>query len=515
MSSSPLGARRTSRALLSLLGGAVLFGCEGQISDVAQSPTDMPPRRDPAECAQTAPERVFPRLNRRQFRNSAEALFPARVTSETYPEATGAALTDPEAGPLLSATMEVAEQAAADPLALMGCVDASDTHGCADAYLQTQLPRVFRHPVDDAVRARYLALFDELNARLDLEAATTSLVSAMLMSPEFLYLEEEHGGDGSVNAFELATRLSFFLWVETPDDTLLEAAANGDLETDAGLRAQAERLLDDPRAERGVRAFVEGWLDVERITLASDVEATDRESLAESMRESLLRGVMGTMRDGTFADLYTSQSLYVDGLLAEHLGMAAPTDWTQKTDGDLRGILTHPAMMASRGRSDETGRVIHRGLFVFRALLCTEFPEPPAGATESAVLRTSEECAGCHARIDPIGFAFEGFDSGGRAQADALARPGEVLGTDIPGPFAGVGQLGERIASSDSARRCFAGALGRHALGRVLDRAEECALADVVDDGPDISLRELELRLVTSELFRRRATDAPWTGETP
>jgi hypothetical protein len=435
----------------------------------------------------------------------------------------------------------VAELVSRDPArraALAPCLLDRDDDECGGAFIDAFGPRVYRGRLDGDERARLLAAWsaDTLEARVE------NVVLHALMSPRFLYRPELAGEDlgGRVQALgghEVASRLSYLLWGTMPDAELF-AAADADALGDAeGIRVQAERMLDDPRARAGIARFAVEWLRLlerpglgfsERFLDGLDTTGLRADIIAELPRlfEHLV------FEDaGRFADLFTTRLGFVTTPgLATIYGVGLPgaevSDGPIALSDDRGGLLTRAAILLGTG--DETHPLV-RGAFVVKRLLCHELTPPPLppdalepppfDPNASNRQRWSEKtdsgsCAGCHQLINPSGFAAEGYDAIGRARTeeDVIDPAGEVVNTlpvdtrvsvIIDGDthdVADLVELGAILADSDEASRCFATQLFRYGNGR-READEDASSIDALVPG-ERTLRDLLLAFVTAPEFR-------------
>ena len=316
--------------------------------------------------------------------------------------------------------------------------------------------------------------------------------AALLMSPNLLYRVEL--GDGQAyDDWELATRLSFFLWNTAPDDELLDAAEAGQLTTDEGLQAQVDRLLADPRAVDGVRNLFSEMLHLDELDdLSKDptVFTYMSDALGPSAREETLLGVEALVftDDGSYLDLYTTRRTFLDRTLAALYDVPAPVPegmgevWLDEGAG-RRGFFGQAAFLALNAHAVSTSAT-RRGIFVREVVLCQEIPDPPADAN-TAIPEVSEDaatmreriavhledpfCASCHQLTDPIGLGFENFDGIGRwrtTENDATIDPtGELDGT----AFQDAWGLTEAVANHPSTGPCMSRTVLQYATGSVSD----------------------------------------------
>lgn len=414
---------------------------------------------------------------------------------------------------------------------------------CGAAFIDDIGARAFRRPLTAGERDRLLGLFQASRAAYGFDEAVRLTLVSMLVSPAFLYrVDLGAPADDDENAslassYEMASRLSYFLWGTMPDAELFEAAARGELLDAAGVEVQARRMLDTPdgqtKARQAVGSFFRQWLGLERIDGVTKDAATFPEYNAElndKWRASLLAYVENVVFDGsgTLDELFTSPTLYVDPVLAalydvdgaDHVGFEPST----APAGTRAGLLTQPGLMALLANPDQSSP-IRRGVFVREKILCQPIPPPPADVvieppTAAPGLTTrerfaahtaAEECAACHVMIDPIGFGFEGYDALGRYRTEENGLPVDVSGalelTDdvsVEGPFNGALELSQKLAASSMVRDCVLGQAFTYAVGRVADPVvDQCALDEVrARFAETSSLREMLIAIATSEAFR-------------
>jgi len=351
---------------------------------------------------------------------------------------------------------------------------ADQESACADRILTTLLRRAYRRNVtaDDLRRVRQF--YEAGRAERDFDRGIQRALERVLVSPQFLFrIEKESAGaaPGSVyriGDFELASRLSFFLWSSIPDDELLDVAAAGTLRQPEVLRRQVTRMLADPRSRSLVTNFAAQWLflrDVE--TKEADVylfRDFDEGVRAAFVRETDLFVDSILRANRSVLDLLTADYTFLNEPLAKHYGIPQITGShfrrvTLPKGSPRRGLLGQGSILSITAYSTRTSAVL-RGKYVLENLLASPPPPPPADVpslnTERSgkplsmkeamqLHRASPACAGCHAKMDPIGFALENFDALGRWRAEENGRPLEVTsalpdGTVVDG-VEGVRQL--------------------------------------------------------------------------
>jgi hypothetical protein len=318
----------------------------------------------------------------------------------------------------------------------------------------------------------------------------------------------------------------------TPDDALLDAAPGF---ADANvLRAQAERLLADPRVSGSLASFHLQWLELDKLGTTSKDSAVYPAfdgSLADAMQaetEDFVEYVI-QRSDAKLETLLTAPYSFPRGPLRSlyGLGPASGADPAMPVALDPReraGLLTQAGFLAVHAHSNQSAPV-QRGKVVIRNVLCEALPDPPPDVNTTppdpspnattrerfAVHEREPRCAGCHKRIDGIGMGFENYDGIGAYRTkegthDVDARGELMLTQDIDGPFVGVVELAKKLASSAEVRQCVVTQWLRFALGRFEAPADRCSLAKLNDafeaSGHDV--KKLLVSVVLSDAFRSK-----------
>ncbi len=325
---------------------------------------------------------------------------------------------------------------------------------------------------------------DETNALKSLEPRL--MLTRVLTSPSFLYRSERAPEQtGPVSPHELASRLSHFLWSSTPDDRLLSLAKSGALSQPETLRTETRRMLADARTRRLATEFGCQWLHIRDIATLSEKSerhfptfTTLRESMLE---EAVLFLTHSIQTNAPITSLLTANHTFLDAPLAAHYGIPVKgNDWQRvdqlKTHG-RGGILTLAATLSKQSGASRTSPIL-RGNWVSEVLLGERLPRPPKdvptlpeeapeGLTERQLIErhsSDERCSGCHRRIDPIGFALEGFDPiGGARKRDTKTTLAD--GTALNGID------GLRTYLAETRRHDFLRQFSRKLLGYALGRS--------------------------------------------
>lgn len=395
------------------------------------------------------------------------------------------------------------------------------------------LTRAFRRPVDEATLATFLALHDQHRGKGHTAGEAMHLVIRnALISPRFLYRSLD---DGPLDDHDLATRLAYFLTSRPPDSKLREKALAGSLSDPGVLRSQAERLLPQSPGAPLVTHFTGQWLDTRLLPeimpdprfkfSPGDINSATREAeyfFAEILRENR------PMKDFIDPDFtWTSARIARDVYGLEKGFDKKKTNTVHRIPlprgGRYGGLLGQSAVMMATANGVDTQPVL-RGVWVLENIMGMSPPPPPKsvpaltpdtqGATTPRDLLSahtaSESCAGCHRKIDPVGFALENFDPVGRWRENwpGIEQPIDASatmhdGTEITGVVDLKGWLVENI---DQFSACLAEKLLTYATGRVPNYTERQEIASIVrsnhEDGN--GFRDLVLGLIESETFRTK-----------
>ena len=550
-----------------LLGFAA---CTGIIEDPSASRGSADDAAGRADAVCAPGQVVARRLSRTEYDNTLRDLFgfdvgrPADELPDDIAGVNGLTVSD--------RFLEVHEETVARLAALaideglITCDPAeSSPLACAREILAPFMERAWRRPVTaEEIEnvTRYLDVVaaeptepDPFRAAIDLG------IQATLLSPNFLFRFEPLDDPTSPEArplgdYELASRLSYFIWETMPDTELFSAARAGTLTEPAELEGQVERMLDDPRARALVDRLTREWLSTDRIDYLSPSPALypdfDRALLASMKQETALFVGEFLEDDRSLRDMFDADFTYVDRALALHYGLpgadALSTDFTRVslTGTPARGgLLTQGAVLAATSvpRNDPTAEVsetniIVRGEFVLRHLLCAHLPPPPEGLdvtqiqadaqrdipdtaprkVREGVRQAMQPCASCHSHIDPIGFSMEHFDvTGAWRTTDTLGTTvdstGVLLGQDglAVGEFDGARSLGTLLGRDPRVSQCLTETVLRLAVGRSLSHEDDCHVRRLAEqsDTDGNGLRALLLSIVLSDAFTHQRAEAP------
>lgn len=540
---------RRDRTSVRLVAGALLtasvstLGCIGILGDAGG---------EADEKVLVLPPAALPRLTAEQYRNSLVELFGAAAPSGPLEDDTkpylfyniGASTTT-----LSELGVQLYEESAdalsrhvfADPArraAFVGCAPAAPGDACVESFVRTFGRRVVRRPLTEGEVARWVNVSKTL-AEPDAWEGLRMAVSGLLQSPHFLYRLDLGTADGAtasrrpLTSYEMASRLSFLLWNQGPDEALLDAAERGDLDAPEGITKEAERLLDDPRAHRAVQAFFRQYLDLGRLEGIAR-NPTTYPFFTPGITDAMRKEVEMLVEDLVFeqhADMrsiFSTRTTYVNSDLAALYGIdapgASPTVFVKvelPADGPRAGVLTFGGFLTMNAHESYTSPTA-RGKYVRERVLCLDVPAPPPGVDTSLdpvmmgeppktvrermeLHRTNPSCASCHSFIDPPGFLFEHFDSSGAyRELQEGVLPIDSSG-DLDGqPMNDARELAAALETDERVGRCMVKQLYRHAQGRLETKGEALALETLADRFAVASFdfRSLLLELVTHDAFR-------------
>ena len=444
-----------------------------------------------------------------------------------------------------------AAQALVEPLglaelrALGGCGAGEGSRSCATAVIERFGRRAFRRPVAAVEVARYESLFADSEGLSGEEAGLEDVVSAMLISPNFLYrteLGEERDGAFELTQHELAASLSYMITGAPPDEALASDADAGSL-TPGAISDHARRLIAAEEAERSTLHFFTQWLELEalsRVSRDDEVYPAFSEDIRGLMAAELDRFLLSTAAQpsGTLVDLLTATHSFATPELASYYGWSggdAPDSegWSRyELDGERVGILTQGALLTTQSLPT-SGSPIHRGKLVRERLLCQPLPPPPPGISADPPaldpeLTTRERftqhatdpiCAGCHDLVDPIGFAFEEYDGVGIFREDENGLPIDTRGEIIDSPhtsleFDGMSELADILSVSEDVADCYAEQWFRFSFG-VAPEPYSCSVESVVAEAAagGGELEAILVALTQTPHFYYRAPDGMGPGE--
>lgn len=533
---------RPGRALCLLTASAIALGA---CSETPRPSSTLPPA--PLIPAQTGAQR----LTVAQYRNAVHDVFgeaiavPTALEPDTSLEgfdAIGAsisAVSPRGVEQYEDAAFKIADQVLASTqgrAAVVPCTPkGTSDKECASAFVTALGRKLWRRALtQDEIATIAQITVDSATTLGDFYEGVSFGMAALLQSPNFLYRaavgepDPEHPGKLRYTSAEMASRLSFFLWNGPPDDELLDAAEAGELTDFLGLVKQTQRLLDSPRARRGLRSFVTDWLRLDQLDdLSKDPTIFTYYSpeVGPAAREETLLDFehLAFDLDGDYRDLFTQSRTFVNPKLASMYQVLAPdpdgfAEVELPADIPRRGLLGHVSVLALYAHPTSSSATL-RGKFVRTQLLCgkilpppvdvnTALPEP-SGTTRTLRERVNEHltdpfCASCHNNMDPIGLGLENFDGIGRYR---IEDNGEVI--DASGDLDKVGfvdavSLGVAVRNHPDLAGCFVSKMYEYATSFKETPQEKKSIEYITEEfvSSGHKIKALMLHTVMSPGFR-------------
>jgi hypothetical protein len=448
-----------------------------------------------------------------------------------------------------SAAAALATQVMGDATAkgkVIPCTPSGDGSACAQQFIQQFGRRAFRRPLTTEEVARFTLLYTNratLTATGTFDEATQLILRAFLLSPSFLtraeISETAEGSSFVLNGYEVASRLSYILWGSMPDETLFSAASAGSLATSAGILAQAQRMMQDPRARAKVSDFHQTYAHMglgtrwEDIARDPAVYPAFNSAMTPLLSQETTRFFDYIVFDkgGSFHDLMTSPVGFVNATLAPLYGLDASKYGADLVAVNLdpavrSGVFTRLGFLTSYSVYNRPSPIL-RGAFLQKEVLCTTIGAPPPDAQSTplpATGTTNRErvtaqtsgavCASCHSTlINPTGFALEGFDAIGAYQPMEAGMPTNTSATVLIGPNAvpvnGAVDLMTKIANSPEAQQCYTQKLLQFAFDRALTAQDTCTVQSLAANltKPNYTVVSLITDLTQTQSFRYRAKE--------
>lgn len=404
--------------------------------------------------------------------------------------------------------------------------------------------RAWRRPLTASEQQGLRTFYSKLRNQSDLDhdKAIRSVLTRVLVSPSFLYRVEQGEGlksERPLTSFELASRLSYFLWASVPDQELLRAASAGELQTSAGMQKQVKRMLADGKARRFATEFFGQWLGFYHFDRYSGVDTSRFPEFTADVKSGMYQEAVGffeylVRQNRPVSEMFSAKYTFLTPALAKHYGIKKdlPEGQLTKVDGvdqyQRGGVLRLGALMTATSAPLRTSPV-KRGDWMLRRILSAPTPPPPpdagsipadpkqfGGLSLKEKLKAHQRnatCAGCHTRIDPLGFPFESYDAVGRYRAtyedgkpvdnaSQLADKTEIKGVD--GLVAFLKMRDQQVMKTVSKK------LLGYALGRTIIASDQPLIDEMTKQGSDVEFAKLIAQVVTSRQFRyRKETEVP------
>jgi hypothetical protein len=405
----------------------------------------------------------------------------------------------------------------------------------------TLASRAWRRPLTAAEKASLRAFYRKARSTngLDHDAALRAVIARILVSPDFLYRVETsaQSQEKPLNNWEVASRLSFFLWSSIPDDELRRAATAGELTNPALLTKQVRRMTADPKARRLATEFFGQWLGFYHFDQYRGVDTGRFPEFTEDVKQAMYDEAISTFeyivrQDRPVREILSADYAFLNQALAKFYGVKADVKSTgrvEKVDNanafDRGGALRLGAVLTTTSAPLRTSPV-KRGDWILRRVLGTPTPPPPADAgnipaddqtfkgqtlrQRLAEHKRNATCAACHSRIDPLGFPLESFDAVGRARKTyADGKPVDITG-ELKDKTAIVGTEG-LLKYLDAQDAKVMTTLSRkmlgYALGRTVLASDRPLVGEMAAAGDGASIADLAVKIATSRQFRNRVGD--------
>ena len=419
---------------------------------------------------------------------------------------------------------------------------ASDETACAKKILSSLARRAYRRAVTDTDLQPLLEFYHANRKTHGFEPAVQSALERILVDPEFLFRLERDpsnspaGATYRVSDYDIASRLSFFLWSSIPDDELLDLASRGRLKSPAVIEAQARRMLADPRARALVDNFFAQWLSLRSIRGSApdpNIFSNFDENLRDAFERETKMFIESQLReDRSVLDLLSANYTFLNERLARHYqipGVIGSRFRRVELSDDRRGgLLGQGSILTVTSYGNRTSPVL-RAKWLLETLLGTPPPSPPAnvppfpgeqdekGEPRSVRERLAQHrrnpvCAGCHASMDPLGFALENFDAIGHWRATDANAPIDASGILVDGTtFKGPAELRRALlARGDRVGMTVTEKLLTYALGRGLEYYDAPVVRQIARDAAahNWSWSSIVLGIVQSTPFQKRRSES-------
>lgn len=532
-------------AHLKILTASEINAIAAALKPTAPAPSPGPsPAPAPVTGAQctttpTVGHVVSHRLNRAEYNNTVRDLFgiqskPANAFAED-----GVAETFNNNANVLYVNKQLAEQylTAAETVtneafqlrraSIMVCSTTDDA--CSRNILSPIATRAFRRPLKTGELDSLIALVNSAKGRGEtFESGIRLALQAVLISPHFLFRVIAPAATAELNHYEMASRLSYFIWSSMPDAELFKLAAEGRLKSSADLKLQVARMLKDPKAGALVENFAQQWLSLKELMRSMPNTSRYPEFNSQLRFDMITETQMFIQNIFTqnlsMHDLVTAQHTFVNASLASLYGLPNVTGTNFRkvstTQFSRQGILGHASIMTLTSRADETS-IIHRGKWVLKNLLCDLPPPPPIAfppvdptlsELERSQRRLSDtQCMSCHSKMDPIGTGLQSYNAIGKwRDRDEAGKPIDGIGQFPDGrQFAGPVALSQTIHLDPRFRVCVAKKAMTYALGRELNTADNCIINKIANEnvGSNKTFTELIQAVVESQIFRQQGGD--------
>ncbi|MFO1064460.1 MAG: DUF1592 domain-containing protein [Pirellulales bacterium] len=442
-------------------------------------------------------------------------------------------------GPIEASEPETVELPSRRRVFIARPASAAEDEACAEKIFAALARSAYRRPISSDDLERPLKTFRQVRQTGSFDDGIEAGLAVILVSPNFLFRIERDPPDvpsGTVvqiSDFELASRLSFFLWNSIPDEGLLKSAESGRLSEDAELMRQVDRMLIDPRAMSSAMNFVDQWLHLRNLeTITPDLRLFPDfdDNLRQSFRrETELFYADVIQRDLSLMTLIKADYTFLNERLADHYGIphVSGSRWRRvelEPDSHRGGILRQGSVLTVTSYATRTSPVI-RGNWILKNIIGTPPPPPPPNVPalsdnriaaslpireRLAQHRQDAACAVCHNLMDPVGFSLENYDAVGRWREKDGDNPVDSVGSLPDGrQLNGADALQQALVDSpEPFVSAFTEKMMTYALGRGLDHHDAPSVRRIVRDAGDAGFRSSTIvkGIVRSAAFQRRST---------
>jgi hypothetical protein len=411
---------------------------------------------------------------------------------------------------------------------------------CAAEFLKETGRLLYRRPLGETKVAELIdiagAAADQTE---DFYAGLALALEAILISPEVMFIvdtaepDPDRPGEKRLDAYSLASRLSFFLWNSAPDDELLRAAERGELQTREGLDRAVTRMLASSRLEDGLRAFFDDMMAFDEFaSLAKDpvvYPMVTGATLADA-REQTLRTVIDHVitREADYRDLFTTRNTFMSMNLAAVYGTPTTNGWVPfefPEDGVRHGLLTQVSFLAAHSHAVRSSPTV-RGKAMRELFLCQKVPDVDFSALEDAgdlatardrlkIHNTNPSCAGCHLITDPMGLALENFDGAGGYRETENGAPLDISGELDGALYDTVAGLADAMRNHPKLPYCLVNRIYAYGTGGPVSLRYDRAILDHFTErfaGQGYKVPDLLREIALSHAFSRVRPDPAATG---
>ena len=409
---------------------------------------------------------------------------------------------------------------------------------CLNQIFRSFLNRAYRREVTSSDLARVSELVATLQSQggFSYNETMAAAFESILLSPDFVYFTIGNTTqERKLSAYELAQRLSLFIWSSLPDRTLLDLAKSNQLLDDKVLAAQAERMLADTKSQRFLRDFANQWLRLDRLDASTPSPSiyglgrSDFEKIKPMLKEeTLLTYSYMFKQKRPIGEILKADYSFLNQSLSSHYNINSPSANDSQyskvqlpTASKRQGIFTQGSFLAGNSNSERTSIVL-RGVTILGGVLCEDPPAPGDDIAQAIARQLSSDaphselmldrannrsCVGCHSTIDPIGLAFEEFDAVGRLRsADEKGRGLELSSNIYDKDFNGSSELMNILLQKNTLKACVTTKLATYGAGLALhpkeSRNHQCITQKIAAQSSD-NLHDIVKQIVLSDTFAR------------